>query len=428
MHPGRLKQHDQLTAAIAVLRPAGRERSVLGLPRGPLRLRRAWPRRSGRLLLEYWAADGRIIGGQWLADPRQLGEVAEETRRSGPAELVEAADGHRVLLQSAGADRRLPGLAPLLAQPGSTLLVHRPEQRAVVRLPGSPAPAYARVVPPSRLEPLVGAVDRARGMADGAFTTPVLREVDRGSGVGVFESLPGAPLHELLGSDEALSQAPAIGRALRTLHAADVRPETEPHGPDAEARVLRMWVGRLPRYAASLARPTSEAAAVVADALRPGRPVRLVPAHRDLHDKQIFLDGGPRASLAMPASRIAGFARDPSELTGRAEGVVTHAPSVGLLDFDTLAAAEPALDLANLLVHLELRALQGDCDVGWARRMAEDLLEGYGTTWPEEDRLSAYADATRVRLACVYAFRPRWSGVSEALLSRVGANVPGTGG
>jgi aminoglycoside phosphotransferase (APT) family kinase protein len=210
----------------------------------------------------------------------------------------------------------------------------------------------------------------------------------------VFESLPGAPLHELLGSDEALSQAPAIGRALRTLHAADVRPETQPHGPDAEARVLWMWVGRVPRYAASLARPTSEAAAVVADALRPERPVPLAPAHRDLHDKQIFLDGGP---------------------------------SIGLLDFDTLAAAEPALDVANLLVHLELRALQGECDPDWARRMAEGLLEGYGTKWPGKDRLSAYADATRVRLACVYAFRPRWGGVSEALLSRVGANVPGTG-
>jgi Phosphotransferase enzyme family len=427
MHPGRLRQHDQLTAAIAVLRLAGRKRSVLGLPRGPLRLRRAWPRRSGRLLLEYWAADGRIIGGQWLADPRRLGEVAEETRRSGPAELVEAAEGHRVLLQSAGADRRLLGLAPLLARPGSTLLVHRPEQRAVVRLAGSPAPAYARVVPPSHLEPLVGAVDRAQRMADGAFTTPLLREVDCESGVGVFESLPGAPLHELLGSDEALSHAPAIGRALQILHAADVRPETQPHGPDAEARVLWTWVGRLPRYAPSLAGATSEAAAVVADALRPEQPVRLVPAHRDLHDKQIFLDGGPRASLAMPASRIAGFARDPSATTGRPDGLETHAPSVGLLDFDTLAAAEPALDLANLLVHLDLRALQGECDQAWAETMAKGLLEGYGTKWPGEDRLSAYADATRVRLACVYAFRPRWSGLSEALLSRVGANVLGTG-
>jgi Phosphotransferase enzyme family len=395
MHPGRLRPQKQVTAAIAVLRPSGRERDVLGLPPGPLRLRRAWPRRSGRLLLEYWTADGRIIGGQWLADPLRLGAVAEETRRSGPAELVDAAYGLRVLLQSGGADRRLPGLAPLLAQPEPTLLVHRPEQRAVVRLAGSPTPTYARVVRPSRLESLLTTVDRARGVADGAFTTPALLEVDRGSGVGVFESLPGAALHELLGCDEALRQAPAIGRALRTLHAAEARPGTDRHGPDAEARVLWMWVRRLPRYAASLARPAREAAVSVGEALRPARPVRLAPAHRDLHDKQIFLDGGP---------------------------------SVGLLDFDTLTAAEPALDLGNLLVHLELRATQGDCDWGWAGRMAEGLLEGYGTPWSGEDRLSAYADATRVRLACVYAFRPRWTGVSAALLSRVGANVVGTGG
>jgi Ser/Thr protein kinase RdoA (MazF antagonist) len=394
MYPERLRSQDQLTAAIAVLRLAGRQRAALGLPPGPLHLRRAWPR-SGRLRLEYWAADGRIIGGQWLADPLRLGAVAEETRRSGPAELVEAAGGLRVLLQARGADRRLPGLAPLLAQAGSTLLVHRPERRAVVRLARSPTPTYARVVRPSRLELLVSAVDHARAVADGAFTTPELFDVDRGSGVALFASLPGAPLHELLGCDEVLSHAPAIGRALRTLHGAEVRPGTDEHGPDAEARVLWTWVRRLPRYAPSLARPAADAAALVAEALRPASPVRLAPAHRDLHDKQIFVDGGS---------------------------------SVGLLDFDTLAAAESALDLANLLVHLELRAMQGDCDRGRARRMAEGLLEGYGTQWSGEDRLSAYADATRVRLACVYAFRPRWSGVSGALLSRVGDTVLGTGG
>jgi hypothetical protein len=392
---GGPRQRDQLVAAIAVLRPPPPERAALRLPPGPLRLRRAWPRPSGRLLLEYWAADGRIIGGQWLADPLQLGAVAKETRRSGPAELVEAAEGHRVLLQSAGADRRLPGLAPLLAQPGSTLMAHRPERRAVVRLAESATPTYARVVPPSRLDSLVRRVDRARGVADGGFTTPDLLDVDRRSGVAVFASLPGARLHELLGSDTALSQAPAIGRALRNLHAADVRPGTDRHGPDAEARVLWIWVGLLSRYAPSLARSAGEAAASVTEILQPARAMRLAPAHRDLHDKQLFLDDGP---------------------------------SVGVLDFDTLAAAEPALDLANLLVHLELRALQGDCDQDWATKMAEGLLEGYGTQLSGDERLSAYADATRVRLACVYAFRPRWSLLSGELLSRVGANVPGMGG
>ncbi|WP_396134697.1 phosphotransferase [Cellulomonas sp. ATA003] len=54
--------------------------------------------------------------------------------------------------------------------------------------------------------------------------------------------------------------------------------------------------------------------------------------HRDLHDKQLLVDGSG---------------------------------GIGLLDFDLAAAGEAALDLANLLVHLELRVHQG-C----ARRLA----------------------------------------------------------
>jgi hypothetical protein len=52
------------------------------------------------------------------------------------------------------------------------------------------------------------------------------------------------------------------------------------------------------------------------------------PLHRDLHDGQVLIaaDGG-----------------------------------IGVLDFDTLAAGDPALDLANLLVHFELRSAQGAC-------------------------------------------------------------------
>ena len=31
-------------------------------------------------------------------------------------------------------------------------------------------------------------------------------------------------------------------------------------------------------------------------------------------------------------------------------------------------------------------------------------------------RLAVHAEATRLRLACVYAFRPRWRGVAQDLL------------
>ena len=80
----------------------------------------------------------------------------------------------------------------------------------------------------------------------------------------------------------------------------------------------------------------------------------------------------------------------------------------GLLDFDTIAAGDPALDLGNLLVHLELRAHQDVLSARAALDFGDALLAGYGASAALRRRLAPYASATRIRLACVYAFRPRW--------------------
>ncbi|MGH3386204.1 MAG: hypothetical protein ACRDO1_16625, partial [Nocardioidaceae bacterium] len=77
-----------------------------------------------------------------------------------------------------------------------------------------------------------------------------------------------------------------------------------------------------------------------------------------------------------------------------------------LLDFDLAAAGEAALDLANLLVHLELRSVQGRCSVERANRCAVGVVEGYGPSKALLSRLPAYLLTTRIRLAAVYAFRP----------------------
>ncbi|MGH2949349.1 MAG: phosphotransferase family protein, partial [Solirubrobacteraceae bacterium] len=113
------------------------------------------------------------------------------------------------------------------------------------------------------------------------------------------------------------------------------------------------------------------------------------PLHRDLHDKQVLVDphGG-----------------------------------VGLLDFDTLATGDPALDVGNLLAHLDLRALQGRCTPDDAGRAAAAFLAGYEAGADLEERAAVFAAATRVRLACVYALRPAWRHLGEALLP---AAVPG---
>lgn len=108
-------------------------------------------------------------------------------------------------------------------------------------------------------------------------------------------------------------------------------------------------------------------------------PSELVLSHRDLHDRQ---------------------------LSKTSEGIA-------LLDFDLACRAETALDPANLLAHLSLRALQrvGGAEEPAAQLCGQALLDGLDRS---EDpgfwsRLRFYQATTFLRLALVYGFRPQWS-------------------
>jgi aminoglycoside phosphotransferase (APT) family kinase protein len=164
------------------------------------------------------------------------------------------------------------------------------------------------------------------------------------------------------------------------------------HDAAAEVAVLERWTGELAAHAGAgspadaAARRAREALPRVAAALLDGPAGPLVAVHRDLHDKQLLVgDDG----------------------------------AVGLLDFDTLAAGEAALDVANLLVHLELRALQDACAPAVARAAANALLDAYAPGDALRARVRAYAQATRLRLACLYAVRPGPPGLVGELLSRL---------
>jgi hypothetical protein len=375
-------------AATVTLPQAERER--LALPSARLRLRRAWPRESGHILLEYLADSGGVVAGQWFDDRDGCDRVATETAVNGPVACVVAgARGPAVLLQPAGADRRLQTLARLVSRPGTALLAHRAERRAVLQLGTGPGRRYARVLPPGRVTATAERWRVAKGLLKGAVGTPDPVEVDAPSGVILTPALPGVSLHELLGRGEGLEHAGAVGRALATLHAATPRPELTPHRPRQEARVLEEWIAAIARHAPPLEGPVRRAARRVLDRLEDAPLGDLAPSHRDFHDGQVLIDRG----------------------------------DVSVLDFDTLCLAERALDLANILVHLELRALQRLCGMRWAQAAGCALLQGYGA--PADERLQLYADATRLRLACLYAFRPRWGAVVPALIQRVGRTLGG---
>jgi aminoglycoside phosphotransferase (APT) family kinase protein len=368
--------------ALASLAVAGETAAALNLPSGRLLLERAWPRRPGHLLLEYRDGDA-LLPGQWVGDGHRLRRLGRALGRSAPGRVAVLGD-RGLVLQAGGADERLPCLPALAGRPGAELVVHQPGRRAVVRLAGPPV-RWVKLLRPGA----VAGVRTAAAVAGAVpgLTTPRLLRADEATGRTVWTSLAGEPLHLLLGEDATAAAARRVGAAVRALHDTALPAGLPVHGPQDERRVLDGWLARRGWHAGPLP------AEVPALAERVGRRLCAEPAepvliHRDLHDKQLTVtaDGG-----------------------------------VGLLDLDTLAVGEAALDLGNLLAHLELRALQGRCTPGQAGDLAAALVDGYRPSAQVRRRLPAYLAASRLRLWCVYAFRPRWRPLLDTLLARVEA-------
>jgi aminoglycoside phosphotransferase (APT) family kinase protein len=333
-----------------------------------LLLRRSWPRLDGRLLLEYAGAGGAVLGAQWLPP-----EVAGEDGGAAAANLavLPCAAGGVLLLHMNGRDARLPGLRHVLGRRGAELLSHSPGRRAAVRLDGA---TFAKVVRPSRAAAATAAARFASRLVGRRFAVAEVRWCEPDLGLVATGLVPGRPFGSLLDAPEALPAALELGAALATLHAAPAPGWLPPHDAAAEARLVRAFAERAGRHVPEARAPLLARAAAAAGRLEHLPAVDPAPLHRDLHDGQVLVDGA----------------------------------RVGLIDFDTLAAGDPALDVGNLLAHLDLRALQGSCAPARAGELASALLDGYGDGGVAA-RAAAYARAARVRLACVYALRPRWS-------------------
>ncbi|MEE9129370.1 MAG: phosphotransferase, partial [Phycisphaerales bacterium] len=263
----------------------------LVLPSGPLTLRKAWPRSKEHLLLEYVDRQGGVVPGQWMRDAGQLLRIADETADKCPnaPPVVVQTDHTRILLQPGGADRRLIGLSALLSRPDSTLLSHRPERRAVVRLHGATDQRYAKVVRPSRVRRVVESAQCLGGWPDRPFGVPEVIEVDESRGVVMFAVLPGVRLHELLDAGERfIDSARAAGKALRSFHSAAPK-QAQEHDAQAEIRVLQKWLDDLKAFRPAPYRRLGNAPARVFEALATdsSRPTMI---HRDFYDKQIIID------------------------------------------------------------------------------------------------------------------------------------------
>ena len=314
------------------------------------------PQSAGHLLLQMSRPDRSRLAGQWFGDTSPARVVARETQRRSGEDVQVAALDDGRLLQPAGADRHIPVLHEVAAARGATWVAHRAEKRGSVR----------------------------RAHQDGQVVhTEVVRPTR------LSATLAGARVRvEAVRVPEVTAAGRAVGPTVARLHACPPPSTLGTHDATDELVVTRRWLRqasdhRLLDGAGRLVRQRLEdAKRLLADA-----PCETAFLHRDLGEKQVVVDDG---------------------------GVV------GVLDLDLAATGEPALDLVNLLVHLELRSLQGLCSATRDRACAEAVVDGYAPGLDTGRRVPAYVLTTRLRLAAVYAFRPGSAGLGRAWLTAGG--------
>ena len=288
-------------------------------------------------------------------------------------------------------DPELPGLAPTLTEPGAEVIVHRRGRRAVVRVPRPDGDVYIKAVRPKRFAGVASRALHVTEMTEARM--PEIVSADAGLAVIRQRSVGERTLLEV-GSDPSSSadlvaaawrQTARVVAELQTMTVAGL----DEHGPAEELGATRKAV-EAAVTAGAIADPSSRLRAVE-DALEALGDRPRVLAHRDLHDKQLLLPHD-----ATPAD-----------------------PRLGLIDVDTLAAADPALDVANLLVHIELREAQSLLAPETARTVrtafAEALRRDERLTAATWSAIPAYQMATRLRLAAVYALRHGEGRAAEAM-------------
>ncbi|WP_323958647.1 phosphotransferase [Arthrobacter sp. JZ12] len=328
-----------------------------------VQIRRAWPREDGRFSFEgHENGSGRLRAG-----------------------MVDASGTAR--LAAYGVDPSLPGLESAVA--GGELLVHRYKRRAVVRVGGQ----YRKFLAGEKAAGVASAhLTVLTALSDSGLTAPDVVTADQHS--VTLTAVPGTSLHELgqrTVSARSDGRAPVLRDYLREWESAwDLWAGRWPgfvrsgagaggqagrYGAEDEIRTVAKWAGLAAVHTAlnvpaeRLGNALSTIVGKLASGVSPAQT-----AHRDLHDKQLLMDAA--------------------------------AGTVGIIDCDTLAIAEPALDLANISVHLDFRVAQGLLSRDAASTAKIRIHDVADHLKVPPSRFEAYAAATALRLACLYAFRP----------------------
>ncbi len=172
----------------------------------------------------------------------------------------------------------------------------------------------------------------------------------------------------------------SIANALRSFHNCGIGVEAQ-HGVENERRILDQWTDLVASVYPDLAYEISSARSAVFRSLERLPAVAPQLCHRDFHQKQVIFRG-----------------QEPV-----------------LIDFDTLAMGDPAIDIGNFLAHRRWQAWLEGSD---PRPTEEAFLAGYGGGLPHfAARIEGFTRATLLRLACLFAFSSTCGGLARRTLS-----------
>lgn len=364
--------------------------ALIGAGAGRPRLQRVHFSDRRPVLLQYSAGHETLLA-EWVPDAGEdrAAETIRRLRKRRHGQAGGCPEAHIVadrgfILRTSGLDERLPGLRLLYdaeaardvvsrlegADPGPVtahLVAHRLGKRAVLRLEGADGKGrYARL---RAVKSDTGQAQFARHVAlwralagQSRLRIPDPLGEDPALGLSLYAPLSGhAPRFAGHDGYAACRDITVALRALQSLTLADL----SWHDPSAETTILLDWYGRtqsvFPDLAEKIDAPLERLRADLA-ALEPVAPV---PTHRDLHEKQILIAHG----------------------------------ATGILDFDTLSLADPALDVGNLQAHLFLAGLHAGRSLQafeWALLIGmPDLPVARARIWRR---------AALLRLAMIYAF------------------------
>lgn len=267
-------------------------------------------------------------------------------------------------------DRKLPALPAALDR--GRLVSYRVGRRAVIATEST----YIKVVRPSRLDVVLAAHEAV----DASDSVPAPTIIDSAPAGSIeLTAMAGQSLHAL--SRQGVIQPDvivAVALRLASLHdGVDTGPlpERQPDPP-------QQWIDTVGR----VDQPAARELTVIATRLPTIGPGTGSAAHGDLHDKNIYL-----------GSNDAGF-----------------------IDLDGLSRGPAESDLANLAVHLKLRALQIEQPTDHASALGALLYREYaGKRSIDCELVRAFQQHTWFRLACLYLLRTPNGALARSIVNQI---------